>query len=332
MKEVSIVVVIRNEINYIEEFCKNLNQFNTDIEIILVDNNSNDGTEKHLALLKSTNIKVVHNKIGFTPESINIGIDKAQGEFVVLCGARSLINVKYVTKCIEVLKSRSEIGCVGGLIFHEAKTFKGKMIAKAMGAKFGMGINSFRSSKQSGYVDTVSVPCFRKKTFNDIGKFDVQLTRNQDEDFSYRILKTGKKIWMESTINSVYYVRENYCSLRKQMYQYGYWKNYLNKKHGTITSLRQLVPAFLLLVAVSTLSISLIYNNIKLITLFLIAYAIGVFFLSIMYIGKNLKEAVFISSALIIIHSAYGFGYISGFINAIVLRKSPPINLKSINH
>ena len=43
--------------------------------------------------------------------------------------------------------------------------------------------------------------------YEEIGYFDEELIRNQDDDFNYRVIKSGGKIWFESDISLKYYVR-----------------------------------------------------------------------------------------------------------------------------
>ena len=62
-------------------------------------------------------------------------------------------------------------------------------------------------------------------------------------EFNFRIIQSGFKIWLSKAIKAKYYVRSGFEKLWKQYYQYGYWKVYVNKKHNTITTWRQLVPA-----------------------------------------------------------------------------------------
>lgn len=191
--------------------------------------------------------------IANTAYSMNQGITIAKGDFIVICGARSVIDQQYIDTCVKILKSKQNLGCVGGKIIHSANTLKGKAIAKSMGAPLGMGIMSFRSKKNSGLVDTVSVPVFQRNLFSCIGFFDENLIRNQDDDMSYRIHQFGLDIWMEQSVSSQYYVREKFVQLGAQFFQYGFWKNYVNIKHQTLTTFRQLAPPLFILFIVGFL-------------------------------------------------------------------------------
>ena len=96
-------------------------------------------------------------------------------------------------------------------------------------------------------VDTVAFGAYWKKVFEQIGGFDEVLVRNQDDDYNFRVTQAGYKILFDPEIVSHYYVRGSYKQLRKQYFQYGYWKVYVNKKHKLVTSVRQLFPALFIL-------------------------------------------------------------------------------------
>ena len=63
-----------------------------------------------------------------------------------------------------------------------------------------------------------------KTVYQEIGGFDPEMVRNQDDELSYRLLKHGGRIVCSPTIRSKYYSRSTILSLWKQYYQYGYWK------------------------------------------------------------------------------------------------------------
>ena len=64
---------------------------------------------------------------------------------------------------------------------------------------------------------------------------------------NFRLIKNGYKIWLSKYIISNYFVRGSYSKLFRQYYQYGYWKVFVNVKHKTVTTVRQMVPLFFVL-------------------------------------------------------------------------------------
>jgi GT2 family glycosyltransferase len=272
------------------------------------------------------NVTYLSNPNIYTPIGINLGIQKCnQYKNILICGARSIPSSNYITHSLDVLDKNPNIGCIGGRIIHTAKTETGKAIAYAMGAPLGMGIFSFRSLQKSGYTDTVSVPVFRKEVIEKVGLFDETLIRNQDDDYSYRIIKAGFKIWHETSISSTYYVREKYGQLFGQFFQYGFWKNYVNKKHKTITTIRQLAPPIFVITQIILLFINPT-NLVLLLSIYLILIGIQSIALSHFKLITSIKTLY----AFIVMHYSYGLGYLSGFMYAFIFNKQPPEFVKKI--
>jgi GT2 family glycosyltransferase len=111
-----------------------------------------------------------------------------------------------------------------------------------MSSVFGVGNAHFRTGGKSGCVDTVAFGAYRREVFERVGFFDEELARNQDDEFNYRVVQGGFKIFLDPAIQSDYFVRGSISKLYKQYDQYGYWKVFVNKKHGAVTTLRQLAP------------------------------------------------------------------------------------------
>ena len=57
---------------------------------------------------------------------------------------------------------------------------------------------------------------------NDISRI-LTLAFNQDDEFNYRLIQNGKKIWMDSSIETKYYSRSNFIKLFKQYFRYGFF-------------------------------------------------------------------------------------------------------------
>ena len=143
---------------------------------------------------------------------------------------------------------------------------------------------------------------------------------------NFRVNKAGGKIWFESEIALDYYVRSNYSGLMKQFYQYGYWKVFVNTKHKTVTTWRQLIPPVFVLYV---FSIDFLPFLPFLFTLFyslpFILYLILLVFVSLRCAKKSTSVFAFIRT-FIILHFSYGSGYLHGILNFIILKRKPSKN------
>lgn len=325
----SIVIPCRNEIDHIEEVLQSIyeNDYPRDlIEVLIVDGISNDGTRELLAKIqgKYGQIEIIDNPKQKTPFAFNLGVKAAQGDIVMICGARFVLSENYIKEIVTVLNNQPEVGCVGGRIINRYENPTSEIISKAMSSKFGVGFNNFRTVQKDIYVDTVTPPAFRKTIFEELGYFDERLTRNQDDDFSFRIIKAGYKILLKSNISFEYFVRASFSKLFKQYRQYGYWKVFVNKKHKTVTTLRQLFPLFFV-ISLLLFPILILINRIfeYLFYVELLAYFLLNFIFSLETNRLNIISVFKQMFACFILHLSYGIGYTEGIIDFLIFDKQP---------
>jgi GT2 family glycosyltransferase len=340
MKKISVVIPCRNESQYIEE-CLNAVYacdlpLDYQINVFVVDGMSDDGTRGIVELLKLKyqNLFLIDNKMQLTPYAFNLGIYAGKKvDFVQIVGARHILSENYLSSCLKKLDNDNSIWCVGGKIINEYINETGKVISKAMSTSFGMGLGNFRTLSKSGFTDTVTSPMYPYWVFQKIGYFDEELVRNQDDDFNYRVLHAGGKIFFNADISLKYYVRGDYKGLWMQFFQYGYWKVYVNKKHKAVTTIRQLVPPMFTFYVLTLILSSLIsFDFFKIFSIPFILYLL----ISLYFSLKITKEDVEIGFIKVfktfpILHLSYGLGYLKGILDFILLRKKPSDKQKRLS-
>lgn len=330
-KKVSVAIPCRNEVASISACVESILASDyPELDITVVDGMSDDGTREVLQELseKYPNVKMVDNPEQLTPYAFNYGVKNSDGFYLQIVGSRNNLAKDYISKLVEVLENDIEISCVGGDYQHSFETSTSKYIAWAMECKFGVGGDNYRIKKKSCYVDTVGVPMYRRSIFNEIGYFDERLTRNQDDDFNYRVIQAGHKIFYVADAKVKYLVRGTYKKLYKQMSQYGYFKIFVNKKHKTVTTLRQVVPALFLLFLILGPLISLLFRPFFMVYFFVVFFYGALGFLSASGVTKQLNEIVKVQWAMFVMHVGYGHGYLKGILDFILLGKSPAGNMQ----
>ena len=175
-------------------------------------------------------------------------------------------------------------------------------------------------------METVAFGAYRQSVFDKIGYFDEQLVRNQDDEFNFRLIKSGRTIYLSNTIRANYYVRGSYRKLVKQYYQYGYWKVFVNKKHRVITSIRQLVP-FVFVLFLFSLPVWLVIN-VQLV--YFVVLALYFTIATVYAIRKSSKshEIPKVVTIFFLLHTSYGMGYVEGIINFFILSRKPRLSSK----
>ena len=163
---------------------------------------------------------------------------------------------------------------------------------------------------------------YKREVFHKIGYFDEELIRNQDDEFNFRLLKNGFTIYLFRKIRSKYYVRASYGKLFKQYEQYGYWKVYVNKKHNTVTTLRQVVPLFFVLYLLFGVLASFFgYVYFTLFAIGLLLYS-SAGYLFAYNLSTDQFQITNIIRVFFILHFSYGWGYLKGMIDFFVLNKT----------
>ena len=326
---ISVVVPSRNEEDNIAKCIDHIYNNNlpdgVDIEVIIVDGLSDDDTYERVKKLqtKYTSLQIIKNEDRTTPKAFNIGIKHAKGDYIQIVGARQFLSPNYLKTSLSSFNLDDKILCVGGAVENVFLNPKSELIAKAMDSPFGVGGGNFRIAKTSGFVDTVGTPMYPKSTFEKFGLFDELLVRNQDDEFNYRITSNGFKIYQNKDAVIQYLVRASFKNLKKQYYQYGYWKVYVNKKVKSVTTVRQLFPAILVLSIFLGGILSILHF------FFLALWLSGILsyiLLSLYFAFKKStkpKEVINIVKAFYILHFSYGFGYLKGILDFLILSKNP---------
>lgn len=241
---VSIVIPIRNEAAYIERCLDAIvAQDHRALECWVVDGMSTDQTRQLLApyLQKHAWIRCLDNPEQTAPYAMNYGLAQVSGEVIIRVDGHCEIAPDYVSRCLHLL-NETGADCVGGPLVSQGDTRRAQAIALAMSSPFGVGNARFRYSQKPGWVDTLAFGAYRKAVFDTVGHFNPELTRNQDDEFNYRLRSAGCTIYLSPEIRAIYYTRGTYRKLWQQYQGYGLWKVRVMQQYPGSTQWRHLIP------------------------------------------------------------------------------------------
>ncbi len=326
MPKISVIIPCRNEEKHIKPCIDAIlaNDIGIEnIEILVVDGMSDDSSRKIIfeAASKNKNVKLIDNVGRITPLAFNLGIKNSTGEYIVIVGARQLIEKNYISHCIGILNLNKQIACVGGKVNNVYENQTSKIIATAMASSFGVGVGNFRNKEEDGFTDTVGTPVYSKSIFDEVGLFDEELVRNQDDEFNYRHIKKGYKIFFTVKTGMKYFVRASYKNLYRQYFQYGYWKVYVNRKHKAITTLRQIVPAIFVWCMIIGLILAILNKCLAFCYLAALLLYFLMAFISAFSKTEEKKDTFKIIYSYLILHWSYGSGYLKGVLYFVILRR-----------
>ena len=228
-----------------------------EFEIIVADGMSDDGTRDILKQLaeKAPRLRVIDNPGRIVSTGLNAALRAARGAIIARMDAHTEYASDYLRQCLVVLRETNADN-VGGPARTKSMGYVQSAICAAYHSAFAVGGARFHQVEYEGYVDTVPFGCWPREVVDQIGFFDEELIRNQDDEFNLRLTRMGGKIWQSPQIKSWYKPRESLKALFRQYLQYGYWKVRVIQKHKLPASVRHLVPggfvlSFLVLLLVS---------------------------------------------------------------------------------
>ena len=343
-KTITIILPIRNEERYINEtlnsLIKNIS-FDENIELLIIDGMSDDNTRvlvnEFIKNNSSIDIYLIDNTFKTVPYAMNIGIEKAKGDIIIRLDAHSIYPKNYINLLVSNLISLNAAN-VGGIIetIPYNDSLEAISIAAATSNSFGVGNSQFRIVKDGVpfEVDTVPFGCYRKEIFNKIGKYDIELTRNQDDELNARLIQNGYKIYLVPEIKIKYYARDNFTNMFKMFYQYGYFKPLVNIKLGEAATIRQFIPPLFVLF----LSVGSVLSFLSIFFLSMFFLGIGFYFVINTLVSYKMSKILdskillpYLVKAFFMIHISYGMGYLKGIIDFYFLKKNKSKKIKELD-
>jgi succinoglycan biosynthesis protein ExoA len=256
---VSAVVAVRNEERHIEAVLTSLLRQITgdwELEIIIVDGDSSDRTQEIVKRIAGEDyrVRLAVNKQRKTPFAFNLGIQEARGTYICILGAHATYAPDYVATCLEELRIHAAAGCSGRLVTRPGgDALQARLVAWALGHPLGTSARSMRT-RGAGFADTIPYPIFLKSTLLEVGGYNTQLHRNQDNDLSQRLRARGYRLYLTNKTSCEYFVSPNLASLAGYAFKSGFWNIISFKLNPASMSTRHFVPgAFVVALLLSLL-------------------------------------------------------------------------------
>ena len=174
----SIIICTYNRVDFLKKCIDSiLKQISTNngIEIVVIDNNCNDGTKEYINNINSTYINYfLETKQGLS-HARNKGIEVSKGDFLAFVDDDATINEKWLKSLLYHLKNQNINHIYGGPIFPNFEVNCPKWIDE------NYFIRKFKSS--DGYLDKLTAQdgfsggnmCIPKNIFDKVGFFNTDL-------------------------------------------------------------------------------------------------------------------------------------------------------------
>ena len=320
---VSVIVPCRNERRYIERFCAGVLAQQLppgwQLQLVIADGDSDDGTRELLQQLNARDPRInwIANPARIVSPGLNAALKVAEGEIIVRMDVHTDYASDYIAQCL-ALHAETGADNVGGPWHAVPDAEAGPMqhaVAAAFQSRWVAGGALSRQLDFDGWVDTVYLGSWPRKTFERFGGFDEQLVRNQDDEHNLRITKGGGKVWQSSRIRSTYRPRATLSQVFRQYLQYGYWKPFVMKKHGQAASLRHLVPS-LFVAALAVLAVPVLFGVTWPLVALLALYGGAVLAMTLAVWQQqraSLAVGLRIPGVIAAYHLGYGIGSLAGW-------------------
>jgi succinoglycan biosynthesis protein ExoA len=322
IRRISVVAPMWNEALHIEQLVADLaaQDYDGEVELIVADGRSTDGSVELLraaAERHEIEVKILDNPARWVSAGLNACIPEATGDLIVRVDCHSGYPPDYLRRCA-VVAEETGADNVGGVFVPRGGTEMERAVATAMDSPFG-GIHWQRHGDEGRFdVDTVPYGAFRPRAFEIAGLFDESLVRNQDDEFNLRLRRAGGRIVLDPSIRIYYTPRGSFRRLFRQYFEYGLWKPAVMRKHGSVVSLRSLVPiAFVVSLIVLVLLAPFSRLGRLLLELEVALYLLGALVFGVLAIrakGERLRILPRVLAAFGTFHIAYGLGMALGWL------------------
>jgi succinoglycan biosynthesis protein ExoA len=312
---VSVIIPMRNEQAWIDRCLGSVlaQDWPWDrMEVLVADGLSTDDSPRMLAELaaRDPRVRVIANPGLIVPTGLNLAITAARGDIVMRIDAHTMIERDYLRRGVELLE-RTGACNVGGPMVCRGGGPIADAIASAMSSRFGIGA-AFHFATGEQECDTVYMGMWPRRVFEEIGLFDEEFVRNQDDELSYRIRKAGGRIVVSPTMRSLYQNRESWKALAKQFYQYGVWKVRVLQKHPKQMSLRHFVPPAFQAGVVLLLLVGVLWHPAFWTAIAAVALYAGFLAAVAARETAGLAARARLWLALVLIHQSWAFGFLVG--------------------
>lgn len=207
---ISVIVPIYKVEQYLRKCIDSiLNQTYKKLEIILVDDGSPDSCGKICDEYANIDerIKVIHKKNGGLSDARNVGIDMANGEYIVFIDSDDYIEMDYIEYLFNLLKNNN---CKMSICSHYVETIENKRID--YGKKYSTTVMNTEECMRrmlcdEGFSVSAWAKMYKKELFANV-KYPINKLC-EDNGTTYKLIRQCEKIAYGNLSKYIYVKREN---------------------------------------------------------------------------------------------------------------------------
>lgn len=290
------------------------------IEVVLIDSMSLDQTYTLMKQFQEEhsefrNIRVLKNPKQKLASGWNLLIDVAEGDAIIRIDAHAAIPDDFVRKNVECLASGEDI-CGGPRpnIAEENTAWQNTLLL-AEASIFGSSVADYRRDSEKKYVKSLFHGAYRKEVFQNVGKYNENLGRTEDNEMHYRMRQKGYRLCYDPRIRSFQMARSTLIKMCKQKYGNGYWVALTMKVCPKCISIYHFVPFVFVLAILTTTFLSCL--GVSIFSKMMWTLYGGVAVLMSLVAVKGIHKSIFqllLPIIFLLLHVSYGVGSVVGFL------------------
>lgn len=184
-------------------------------EVIVVDDGSSDRTGEKV---RDYPVEYITQKNAGAAAARNAGMDAAHGAYVVFVDSDCVLPEDALRKLIETLEDDPQLGIVGGIY---APTSNGPLVPATIYEE--IRYRHLHSPSQVKHIGSFCM-AMRQRLLEDVGGFDAQFRRGQDNELSNRVSNAGYNLRVLKNVEIAHDHPRTLWSWLKNQYYQAYWR------------------------------------------------------------------------------------------------------------
>jgi glycosyltransferase involved in cell wall biosynthesis len=217
---VSVVIPCLNASGTIERLVDSLRAqqlpADVELEIVVVDNGSTDGT---VELMHRLPVRVIEESKCGPAAARNAGVREAYGDIIVFLDAdmRASHN-RLIAEHLRTIDGHADAGISGGAITHDPE--QKSILAFAENAT-GLYNWHDRLPARELTFQSAGNQAFRRALFDELGPWEESLLYLEDFEWSQRVVMSGRKIYFNPAAGAYITGRESFSAIMRKFYSWG---------------------------------------------------------------------------------------------------------------